>query len=94
MAVGDIISNIASVAANAYIDIQPGAGAEWVIHNVLWDGACELYFYDGTNLLKVDADTSYGGRLGTVFHCTNTKYYRIKAITATRLLGYDGVVTK
>lgn len=94
MAVGDVVQGLSSITTGNYLDIQPTAGAEWVIHNVMWDKAVEVYFSDGTNNLKLDIDTSYGGRIGTVFHCTNSKYYRIKANGATTLIGYDGVVTK
>jgi hypothetical protein len=75
--------------------LQPSAGVEWVIHNLLWAGAAEVYFYDGTNTIKIFVDTTFGGLMGTVFHCTNSTYYRIKNVTAGAIYcGYDGMVTK
>lgn len=95
MAAGDVTSNIASVANNAYLDLQPAAGVEWCIHNISYAGAVEIYFYDGSNLLKVDSDTTFGGRFCMLYHCTNAKYYRVKNVSGSAMLiSYDGVVTK
>ena len=95
MAKGDAIGNIASVAAAGYLNLQPGSGEEWTIHNITYAGAVEIYCYDGTNNLKCLADSTFGGFYGTVLHCTNTRYYRIKNVSAGAFLcGYDGVQTK
>jgi len=95
MAAGDVVSNIASTAASAFLDMQPASGVEWVIHNISYEGDIELYFYDGTNSIKVDSDLGAGSMRREALHCTNSKYYRVKNIAATaKLLGYDGVQTK
>ena len=95
MAVGDVVNGLSSVSASAYLDIVAGSGAEWVIHNIYWAGAVELYFYDGTNEIKFDSDTVFGGRIGAVFHCTESKRIRIKNVSAGAFyIGYDGVITK
>lgn len=82
MAIGDICNGLASVAASEYLSLQPSAGTEWVIHNISFGGAIEIYYYDGTNEIKCDAEADYGGRFGYVYHCNNAKYYRIKNVTA------------
>ena len=95
MAVGDVTSALSSVANNAYLDIQPAAGVEWVVHNLYHKGSAELYISDGSNEIKVMADTSESGWLGYYLHCNNTLYYRIKNISGGAIyLGYDGVITK
>lgn len=95
MAQGAAVVNItASVANGSSLDIQPSTGVEWVIHNLYWGGAVELYWTDGTNTIKFDTDSSTGGRLGTVFHCTHSTWVRIKNVSGGALsLGYDGVQT-
>jgi hypothetical protein len=95
MAVGDVVADIQSVAAGAYLDIQPSAGVEWVIHNIYHESDVELHRYDGTNDLTFDTDTGAGVYAKYAFHCNNTNRIRVKNTnTAAKLIGYDGVQTK
>jgi len=94
MAVGDVVSNLQSVSASAYLTIQPSAGVEWVIHNIYHESDIEVYFTNGTNEVKVDSESGNGDLQG-VWHVTNSYYLKVKnADTAAKLIGYDGVVTK
>lgn len=97
MASGDAVnSGPTSVAAGAYLTIQPGAGVEWIVHNLkLPDGtiSVEIYDYDGTNSILLGTATS--SWLTMNFHLTNAKYMRMKNITAAAVyLAYDGIVVK
>ena len=95
MAVGDVFSGLASIAAAAYLDIQPAAGVEVVIHNIYHDGDIQLEFYDGTNSLIFDTDTGTGVYAKFAFHVTNAMRIRVKNTAATaQLIGYDGIVSK
>lgn len=95
MAIGDVQTAIQNVANNALLDIKPSSGAEWVIHNISYGASMELYKTDGTNSIKVDSDSSAGGRLGVTLHCTNGVWYQIKNVSgASTNLSYDGVQTK
>jgi len=95
MAVGDVVSDIQSIAAGAFLAIQPSSGVEWVIHNIYHEHHVELYFYDGTNSLLFDSEAGGGVHAKYAFHCTNTRYIRVKNTnTSARLIGYDGVQTK
>lgn len=95
MAVGDVQTTISSVANNAFLDIKPASGVEWSIHNVLYGASMELYKTDGTNSIKVDSDTTAGGRIGVYLHCTNSVWYQIKNVSGgAAILSYDGVQTK
>jgi len=95
MAVGDVKSSIQSVAAGAYLDIQPPTGEEWVIHNIYHEGDIELELYDGTNSLVFDSDTERGVYAKYAFHVTNSIRIRVKNTESTaKLIGYDGVQTK
>ena len=96
MAAGDVVNALSSVANGSYLDmITSGAGEETVVHNVLFGGAVEFYYYDGSNSIKFDAASSFGAKLGCVFHNTYTKYYRIKNVSGGSIyIGFDGQITK
>jgi len=95
MAIGDVVSNIASVSASSYLDIQPGAGVEWVIHNIYHEDQVQLEFYDGSLSLIFDSDTGPGIWAWYEFHANNTRRIRVKnTASGAKLIGYDGVVTK
>jgi len=95
MAIGDAINTLSSVATDSYLDIQPGAGVEWIVHNVLVaeTATIELYITDGTNEEKVISST--GGLLDYHFHTTNSIYYRVKNTSgSTEYIGFDGIISK
>lgn len=95
MAVGDVASGLSSISAGAYLDIQPGSGVEWVIHNIYHESDIQLEYYDGTLACSFDTDTGAGVYAKYAFHCTNVRRIRVKNTAGTaKLIGYDGVVTK
>ena len=96
MDLGDIYQKgVEVISAGNYFSIQPDTGNEIVIHNVIFSGACEVYIYDGVTELLMDTFTEVGSLSGQYFHCTNTKYIRVKNTTAGNLNFYaDGVYTK
>jgi hypothetical protein len=95
MAAGDVVADTASVANGNYMDIQPGAGAEWVIHNLYWADDTELYKYDGSNTIKFASNTGEGALINVFIHVTNGDYLRIKNTSGdSAICGYDGVITK
>ncbi|NVM23927.1 MAG: hypothetical protein HWN68_19380 [Desulfobacterales bacterium] len=95
MAVGDVASGVSSIAQDAYLDIRPSAGIEWVIHNVYHEGDIQLEYYDGTNSIAFDTASGMGVYAKFAFHLTNSIRVRVKNTAGeTKLIGYDGVVTK
>ena len=96
MAVNDIVSVApTSVANNASLTMQPGSGAEWLIKNLYYSGAVEIYRTDGTNSIKIDSDGAGGGRFSASFLLTNTSYMAIKNVSGVAIfISYDGLVTK
>jgi hypothetical protein len=95
MAVGDVFNGLSSVAAAGYLDIQPSAGVEAVIHNIYHESDVQMEFYDGTNSLIFDTDAGAGVYAKYAFHVTNARRIRVKNTAATaKLIGYDGVQTK
>jgi len=93
---GDIVSDIDSIEAGAYMDIQPGADAEWKIHNVYHAGTISLEYYDGSNQLEfVSSRTGPGVYAYFAYGCTNTIRVRVKNEDGSaKLIGYDGIKTK
>jgi len=95
MAVGDVKSGISSIAASAYLDIQPSGSDEWVIHNIYHNSDVSIEFYDGTNSIIFDSVGGAGAYSKFNFHCTNARRIRVKnTSTSSKLIGYDGMQTK
>lgn len=95
MAVGDIVSDIVNVASGAYLDIQPSAGIEWIIHNIYYGNRVEISFYNGTIEVVFEVDSGPGSLRWEEFHCTNGRRIRVKNVSGAAInIGYDGVQTK
>ncbi len=96
MAAGDVFSGgPTSVAAGAFLTVQPGVGVEAVITNVYHEAEVELYFSDGTNDVKFDADTAGGVFRNLNCQVTNARYLKVKNTNAAaKLIAYDGIQTK
>jgi hypothetical protein len=95
MAIGDTVASISSVNAAATKTIQPGAGIEWVIHNIYHEAEVELYVVEGSNELLFESSGAKGGWSAYFFHLTNTHYFKVKNTNAaSKLIGYDGIVSK
>lgn len=95
MAIGDVVSDMQSITAGAFLDIRPSSGVEWVIHNVYHADAVHIEVYDGSNSLIFDSDTGPGFWAWYEFHCNNTRRLRVKNnSSASQLIAYDGMQTK
>lgn len=96
MAAGDRYTPaVSAVAQNAYFNIQPSAGVEVVIHNIVHSTDAVLEKYDGTTAITVDTQTGNGAWMGMFLHCTNSVYYRVKNTNASsNNICCDGVQTK
>ena len=94
MAVGDTYSGESSIAAGAYLDIQPAGTVEAVIHNIYHESDAQLEQYDGANSLIFDTMAGAGVWASFAFHVTNSIRIRVKNTTgAAKLIGYDGIVS-
>jgi len=95
MAVGDAKNDLVELNPGEVLHIRPPPGEEWVIHNIVVDGAVELYFTNGEKWILVDTNTGPGGWLGFFFHVTYNYWYAVKNVdTRAVLVGYDGIQTK
>jgi len=95
MAIGDIFSDIQSVANLAYLDIRPASGKEAVVNNIYYEDDVAISFYDGVN--EVDFDTATGAgiyaRFG--FDVDNTNRIRVKNTGGeAHPIGYSGRYTR
>ena len=75
---GDTVANISRVNAAATKTIRPGAGVEWIIHNVYHEAGAELYVVEGTDELLFDSAAIKGSWSAYFFHLTNTHYLKVK----------------
>ncbi len=94
VSIGQTVADLQSVAAAAYLTIQPTGSEEWTINTIYHDGSVELYRVSGVGECKVDADGGYGwwGKCG--IKVTNTQYIRVKNVEiAAFKIGYDGTRT-
>jgi hypothetical protein len=96
MAAGDVYQvGVTAVAQNAYLNLQPSAGVEIVVHNIIHSSDATLEWYDGSTAITVDSQTGDGCWVSEFFHCTNSKYYRVKATAvAGSNIAADGMTTK
>lgn len=95
MAAGDVVQGYSSISTGAFMTIQPGAGVEWTIHNIIHESKVELYISNGSNDMLFDADTGFGGWFWYFFHVTNSIYLKVKNTdAASKYIYYDGVQTK
>ena len=95
MAKGDTVASISSVNAAGALSIHPGAGVEWIVHNIYHEAEVELKIVEGSNELLFDDATAKGSWSAYFFHLTNTHYIKVKNTNAgAKLIGYDGIVSK
>jgi len=93
--IGDVFSDIQSVANDDYLTIRPGSGEEAVVNNIYFEDDIEISFYDGTNEVDFDSSTGAGiySRFG--FDLTYNDYIRVKNVSGeTHPIGYSGRYTK
>lgn len=94
MAAGDVYTQTASIANGSRLTIQPGAGVEAVVHNIMYGGAVELHRLGSAQDLTFDSDTAAGNRTG-FYHVTNAHYLEVKNVSGGPIvIAYDGMVTK
>jgi hypothetical protein len=98
MAAGDAyIKAPTSTTNGSFLDLQPGASVEVVIHNIYapTGSAYEVYYSDGTNNILVLSMPTGGGALNLQHHCSNSYYVRVKNTSgSTVYLSADGMTTK
>lgn len=95
MAKGDAVGDLQSVNADAVLTIQPGAGIEWIIHNIYHEDSVEIYLVESTNELLFNSDAAKGSLSAFFFHLTNSHYLKAKnKAGSAKLIGYDGIVSK
>ena len=83
MAKGDAVGDVASVNAAAVLTVKPGAGVEWIIHNIFHEAEVELYVVKSTNELLFDDAAAKGSWSAYFFHLTNTQYLKVKNTVGT-----------
>jgi hypothetical protein len=98
MAAGDAyIVAPTSKTTGSFLDLQPSAGVEVVIHDiyVATGSAYEVYYSDGSNNILYLAMPAGGGALNLQAHCTNSYYVRVKNTSGSTIyMAASGMTTK
>lgn len=96
MAAGDkFVVKQASLANSSFLTVQPGAGTEVVIHNILVPAGAVIGVtaYDGTN--EVEWHNGSGPLLSHHVGLTNADYMRVQNLSGGAIdIVVQGVVTK
>ncbi len=95
MAVGEVIGGTAALVQYGTLDIRPTGTEEWIVHNIYFSDEIEVYYYNGTNLIKFEWQNQ-GHLPWLCLHATSARYFRLRAIEpgTTTYVGYDGVVSR
>jgi len=92
---GDVVADCQDITTGARLDIQPGVGVEWIIHNLVFDANITLERFDGT--LTAIGPSFIGPDwqpLSPGFHVNNADRIRIvNDDAATKTICYDGIQT-
>jgi hypothetical protein len=84
-----------SVVAGGVLDLQPGAGTEITIHNIMHEETIELQWYNGTDVMTFLEDTGKGILENLRIRCTNAVRLRVKNTAASaKFIGASGMYTK
>src|SRR5689334_23144669 len=90
IAVGDM----QTVADQASLVIQPTGTETWLIQNIDYGGAMQLYRVSAAGSILRDSDTGEGAMLGYDFNVTADQWLELKNVSGgAALLAYDGVKT-
>jgi hypothetical protein len=98
MAAGDAyIVAPTSKTTGSFLDLQPGASVEVVIHDIYVGVgvAYEVYYSDGSNNILYLSMPAGGGALNLQAHCSNSYYVRVKNVSgSTVYMAASGMTTK
>lgn len=94
--VGDTYTNFGNVVAAAFLECKPGAGYEFIIHNIYHPVDVEIKMVDGSGnecAFMVEAGKSVITNM--YFHLTETQYLRIYNTSGGGAwIAADGIVSK
>jgi len=92
--VGEVIQGFASVGAGSYIDIQPAAAIEWVVHNIYHPNNVEVMIVNGGNECAFMEEAGKNFLTNIYLHVTNAQFVRVYNRSGGAIyIAYDGVLT-
>lgn len=95
-AVGDAVADCQSIAAAASLQVKPGAGAEWIIHNVWFEYNIQLVRTDGTDVAATVELIGPDWQPFNAMNVSNSNWLELKNThgSTAKVICYDGRVTK
>jgi hypothetical protein len=95
-AVGDTTADCQSIAAAASLSVKPGAGVEWIIHNIWFEYNVQILRTDGTDTAATVELIGPDWQNFLSIHVTNTNWIDLKNThgSTAKVICYDGIITK
>ena len=92
----DVWEKSDTLADDGYLDLQPDAGDEVVIHNLYFEDDVEVYKKDASVEFLIYSETGPDFLSNIAWHVTNTSYIRMKNVSGSADKDYsaDGIKTK
>ena len=95
MATGDLVGSVELIGAGAILTIQPPGAEEWIVHNIYHEAEVELIVAEGSYTLLFASSSEKGSWSAYFFHLKNAHWMRVKNTNAaSKLIGYDGIISK
>lgn len=96
MSFNDRIADIASTGTGSTLSLQPAAGINWLMRNIVTEAEATLKYYkaSGGAVITIAEMTQPTALKDIQLHCTNGIYYTVTNDNAgTKNIAYDGIVT-
>jgi hypothetical protein len=96
MAAGDIVSGFTTISASGSTSIRPSGTAAWAIVHLVYSGAANIGYSDGSNSVVFWTDSAAGGLLKASLLVTNSAYLVVSnpSTSSSINIAYIGLVVK
>jgi hypothetical protein len=96
MAVGDIVSGFTTISASGSANIRPSGTAAWAIVHLVYNGAVNIGYSDGSNTAVFWTDSAAGGLLKASLLVTNSIYLVVNnpSTSSSINMAYVGIIVK
>jgi hypothetical protein len=96
MAAGDIVSGFTTISASGSANIRPSGTAAWAIVHLVYSGAANIGYSDGSTTVVFWTDGTAGGLLKASMLVTNSAYLVVSnpSTSSSINMAYIGIIVK